>query len=139
MKHYLYAAALVTALASGSAARAEPIDFSARPDAAAGKIAEKAYGRDIVDAKAAGSSVTIWAGRIDLNGDGKPEIAGQLDSAYLCGGQGPCFFVVSSDGKLMFSVPGVNGAEALATSTNGWRDLRFDGQTVWKYNGKEYR
>jgi hypothetical protein len=138
VKNYLYAAALLAALATGSAAHAETIDFTQKPDAAAGKIAEKAYGRDIADAKAAGSSVTIWAGKLDLNGDGKPEIVGQLDSAYLCGGQGPCFFVVSADGKLLFSAPGVNSAEALATSTNGWRDLRFDGQAVWKYNGKQY-
>lgn len=139
MRRYLYAAAFFAALASGSAACAEHVDFTARPDAAAGKIAEEAYGRDIADAKAAGSSVTIWSGKIDLNGDGKPEIAGQLDSAYLCGGQGPCFFVVSSEGQLMFSVPGVNGMEVLEMSTNGWRDLRFDGQTVWKYNGKQYQ
>jgi len=134
---YLSATFLMLALGAG-AAQAETIDFTAKPDPAAGKLAEKAYGAEIADAKAAGASTTFWAGKLDLNGDGKPEIVGQLDSAYICGGMGPCFFVVSPDGKLMFSVPGVDTAEALDTRSNGWRDLRFNGQSVWKYNGKEY-
>ena len=138
MRTSLYGAALLAALGAASAAHAEAIDFTAKPDAAAGKIAEKAYGAEVTDARAAGSSVGIWAGKMDLNGDGKPEIVGQLGSAYICGGQGPCFFVVSPEGKLLFSVPGVNTAEALPSKTNGWRDLRFNGQAVWKHNGKEY-
>ncbi|MGE0665833.1 MAG: hypothetical protein AB7O49_04665 [Sphingomonadales bacterium] len=138
MKSILHAALLFAAMGAASAVRAETIDFTGNPDAAAGKIAEKAYGSEITDARAAGSSATIWAGRLDLDGDGKPEIVGQLSSAYICGGMGPCFFVVSPEGKLLFSVPGVDGAEALASRTNGWRDLRFNGQAVWKFNGKEY-
>ncbi len=131
-------AAAVAALMIAAGARAEVLDFSA-PDAAAGKIAEKAYGAEIADARAAGSSADIWAKRLDLDGDGKPEIVGQLSSAYLCGGAGPCFFVVSSDGKLLFSVPGVDTAEVLDSRSAGWRDLRFNGSTVWKFDGKDYK
>ena len=136
MRTCLYAAVMSVAL--GASAHAEPLDFSARPDAAAGKLGEKAYGSEIADARAAGSDVAIWAGKVDLDGDGKPEIVGQLDSAYICGGQGPCFFVVSSEGKMLFSVPGVDSAEALDSRTRGWRDLKFNGKAVWKHNGKEY-
>jgi hypothetical protein len=138
LKTCLQPAVLLIALAAATAASAETLDFTGKPDAAAGKLAETAYGSEIADAKAAGSSVTVWAGKVDLNGDGKPEIVGQLDSAYVCGGQGPCFFVVSPEGKLLFSVPGVNSAEALDSKTKGWRDLRFNGQAVWKFNGEEY-
>jgi len=138
MKTLLSATLMIVVLGAGTAARAETIDFSAKPDPAAGKLAEKAYGAEIVDARAAGSSVTIWAGKLDLNGDGKPEIVGQLGSAYICGGMGPCFFVVSPEGKLLFSVPGVDMAEALDSRTKGWRDLRFNQQAVWKFNGQAY-
>lgn len=138
MKTFLPATLLIVMLGAGAAARAEPVDFSSKPDPAAGKLAEKAYGSEITDAKAAGASATIWAGKLDLNGDGKPEIVGQLDSAYICGGMGPCFFVVSPEGKLVFSVPGGDMAEALDSRTKGWRDLRFNGEAVWKFNGQTY-
>ncbi len=137
MKTLLAVTLMIAALGAGGA-EAETIDFSAKPDPVAGNLAEKAYGAEIVDARAAGSSVTIWAGKLDLNGDGKPEIVGQLGSAYICGGMGPCFFVVSPEGKLMFSVPGVDMAEALDSRTKGWRDLRFNQQAVWKFNGQAY-
>jgi hypothetical protein len=137
MKTLLPVTLMIAALGAG-AAQAETIDFSAKPDPAAGKLAEKAYGAEILDARAAGSSVTIWAGKLDLNGDGKPEIVGQLDSAFICGGMGPCFFVVSPEGKLLFSVPGVGMAEALNSKSKGWSDLRFNGDAVWKFNGQTY-
>jgi len=137
MKVRFIAMTIAGALLAPAGAGAETLDFS-KPDPAAGKLAEKAYGSEITDARAAGSSADVWAKPLDLNGDGKPEIVGRLSSASICGGMGPCFFVVSGDGKLLFSVPGVDTAEALDTRTKGWRDLRFNEQTVWKFNGKEY-
>ena len=139
MKAYLFAAALGAALFS-TAVQAEELEFST-PDKAATKSAEAAMAASLNDAKSAGASATVWAKPFDLNGDGKPEIVGQIGSAYLCGGMGPCFFVLKASGAgyvEVFNVPGVDMVEVLDTKTQGWRDLRFNGEARWRFNGTTY-
>jgi hypothetical protein len=139
MKMHLLAGALVAALIA-PAVHAEELDFST-PDKAATRSAETAMAASLNDAKAAGAESAVWAKPFDLNGDGKPEIVGQISSAYLCGGMGPCFFVLKSAGAgyvELFNVPGVDMVEVLDTRTQGWRDLLFNGEARWRFNGKTY-
>lgn len=133
MRGWLLAAVL---MAVPVAARAEMLDFSV-PDKAATSLAMKAFASELADARAAGAEAAVWARPYDLNGDGKPEVVGQISSAYMCGGMGSCFFVVK-DGAVLFNVPGVDVVEVLDGKTRGWRDLRFNEQALWKFNGQTY-
>jgi hypothetical protein len=139
MRPYLIAA-LLGAVFTPLAAHAEELDFSA-PDKAANKSAETALAASLKEARAAGASASVWARPFDLNGDGKPEIVGQIGSAYLCGGMGPCFFVLKASGAgyvEVFNVPGVDIVEVLNTKSQGWRDLLFNGEARWRFNGTTY-
>jgi hypothetical protein len=65
-----------------------------------------------------------------------------LTSTNTSVGDAPCVFVLATSGDAdhaeVFRVPEVEVVEALDTRTNGWRDRRFNGQAVWRWNGKTY-
>lgn len=140
MRTYLQAGLFVLFAVTAAPAWAATIDFSkSEPDAV--RLAEAAWEESIAEAREAGSSVSIRALRHDLNGDGKPEILGELKSAFLCGGSGPCFFVMSSAGgtfDVMFSVPGVEDAKLTDTKTGGWLDIMLNDNHRYRYNGVTY-
>ncbi|MEN3953091.1 hypothetical protein [Iodidimonas sp. SYSU 1G8] len=140
MKTYLGAGLFVLVWAVAAPALSATIDFSkSEPDAVG--LAETAWQESIAEAKEAGASVSIRALKHDLNADGKPEILGELNSEYLCGRSGPCFFVMSSaNGKfdVMFSVPGVETVRLTDTKTAGWLDIMLNDDDRYRYNGATY-
>ena len=139
MKAYLRVACACLVFGA-SPALAEKLDFS-KSDSEAVALSEKAWDSSIAEAKAEGGSASIRAIKIDLNGDGKPEIIGELKSAYLCGAAGPCVFVMVDKGgyDVMFSVPGVEDAKVLDTRTKGWLDLQINDDHDYGYDGATYR
>jgi hypothetical protein len=121
-------------------AMAEQLDFSNSEDDAV-RAAEAAWASSIAEAREAGSSSSLRAIKRDLNGDGKPEVVGMLQSTYLCGGNAGCFFVLRDPGSgydVIFSVPGAETVEVLDTKTMGWRDLKFNELNTWRFNGNGY-
>jgi len=142
MKSILQAVLCFLGMMAGAEA-AESLDFSS-PDPEATSMAEKVLEPWLADARAAGASYSVSALRRDLNDDEAAEIVGRLDSAYICGGMGPCFFVIrDDDGKrsVVLNVPGVDIAEILDATTNGWHDLKFtsmSGDAVWRWSGETY-
>jgi hypothetical protein len=139
MKAYIRLACLCLVFGA-SPALAEKLDFS-KSDPEAVALSEKAWESSIAEAKADGGSASIRAFKLDLNGDGKPEIIGELKSAYLCGAAGPCFFVMADKGgyDVFFSVPGVEDAKVLDSRTKGWRDIELNDDHGYAYDGSTYR
>lgn len=140
MKAYFHIAFLGLALAAPASA-AEVLDFTTG-DPEATSIAEKGWASSIEEAKAEGQTVTITGLKRDLNGDGKPEIVGQVKSTFLCGNQGPCVFVmatVGADYDVVFSVPGIEKAEILDSKTQGWSDIQLNEDDRYQYNGTTYK
>jgi hypothetical protein len=140
MKTYLRAGLFFLVCVVAAPALAATVDFSkSEPDAV--QLAEAAWQESVAEAREAGTSVSIRALRHDLNGDGKPEILGELKSEYLCGRSGPCFFVMSSAGgkfDVMFSVPGVENATVTDKKTAGWLDIMLNDDDRYRYNGTTY-
>ncbi len=139
MKAYLRIACVCLAF-SASPALAEKLDFSKSDDDAVA-LSLKAWDSSIAEAKADGGSASIRAVKLDLNGDGKPEIIGELKSAYLCGAAGPCLFVMVDKGgyDVVFSVPGVENAKVMNSKTKGWLDLQINDDDDYAYDGATYR
>lgn len=138
--------ALLSILALGLSACSDPapigiIDFS-KPEDRAIQLAEIALESMLAEAREMGAPTAIQALEIDLNEDGKPEILGQLHSAFHCGGNGPCLFVLTQGGDethdLVFNVPGVNSLEIMKESVDGWHGLLLNGTAAWRWNGETY-
>jgi hypothetical protein len=128
-------------LLGAAPAMAADIDFS-KSDPEAVALSQKAWASSIDEAKENGSDSTIQAIKVDLNGDGKFEVVGQLKSAYICGGAGPCFFVMTDQPggyDVLFSVPGVQNAELLSSKTRGWTDIQLNDDKKYTYNGSTYK
>jgi hypothetical protein len=124
-------------------AYADKIDFAAQSEPDAVEASLKAWDSSIQEARQEdGSSTTIHAFKVDLNGDGKPEIAGRVTNTFICGNAGPCFFVMTNPTgayDVWFSVPGVENAEILDSKTGGWRDIMLNDDKKYRYGGGTYR
>jgi hypothetical protein len=121
-------------------ALAAPIDWAAKSEPGAVEAARKAWADSIQEAQTeAGTSTDVAAFKVDLNGDGKPEIVGQIKNTYICGNAGPCFFVMSANGDVIMSVPGTENAEILDSRTGGWLDIQLNDDKKYRYSGGTYR
>ena len=142
MKARLFLAVIGCVLGAAPAYAAQ-IDFAAKSEPDAVEASRKAWADSIQEAQQeAGTSTDIAAFKVDLNGDGKPEIAGQLKNTYICGNAGPCFFVMTNPTgtyDVLFSVPGVENAEILDSKTAGWSDIELNDDKKYRYGGGTYR
>ena len=135
-----YLLALAGLLFGAVSAHAASIDWSARSEPAAVEASRKAWADSIQEAQTeAGTSTDIAAFKIDLNGDGKQEIVGQVKNTYICGNAGPCFFAMTGSGEVLFSVPGTEDAEILDSKTAGWLDIMINDDKKYRYGGGTYR
>ncbi|MEN3976239.1 hypothetical protein [Emcibacter sp. SYSU 3D8] len=135
--------ALAGAVLFAVPALAAPVDFAARSEPDAVEASRTAWADSIDEAQQeAGSSTAIAAFKVDLNGDGTPEIFGQVKNTYICGNAGPCVFVMTKPTgayDVLFSVPGVENAEILDSRTGGWLDLMINDDKKYRYTGGTYR
>jgi FAD/FMN-containing dehydrogenase len=136
-------AAAVLGVAAPSASAQVPVT-----DRVATATATAFLEEDLAEARAAGAFTEVHAVHVDLDEDGTPEIVGALHSAFHCGGQGPCLFVLrrraesgaggGAGWEQVFRVPGVWMIELAESSTAGWRDLVLNGEVSWRWNGRSY-
>lgn len=132
--------ALAGIFLGAATAHAASIDWSARSEPDAVEASRKSWADSIQEAQTeAGTSTDIAAFKVDLNGDGRPEIVGQVKNTYICGNAGPCFFAMTGSGEVLFSVPGTESAEILDSRTGGWLDIMINDDKKYRYDGGTYR
>ncbi len=132
--------AIVAILLGAAPASAAQIDWAAKSEPEATAAATKAWDDSIKEAKTeTGTSTEVSAFKVDLNGDGSSEIVGQIKNTYICGNAGPCFFVMTSGGDVIMSVPGTENAEILDSKTGGWLDIQLNDDKKYRYSGGTYR
>ena len=132
--------AVAGVLLAAATAHAAKIDWATQSDPDAVEASRKAWADSIQEAQTeAGTSTEISALKVDLNGDGNPEIVGQVRNAYICGNAGPCFFMMTGDGEVVFSVPGTENAEILTSKTGGWLDIMINDDKKYRYSDGTYR
>jgi hypothetical protein len=119
---------------------AASIDWPAKSEPDAVEAARAAWADSIQEAQTeAGTSTDVAAFKVDLNGDGKSEILGQIKNTYICGNAGPCVFAMTGSGEVIFSVPGTESAEILDSKTGGWLDIMINEDKKYRYGGGTYR
>lgn len=100
------------------------------PDPAATAAANAAFAAELAEAREVGAPSEVLAWTVDLDGDGREELVGQVFSLFICGNFG-CVFVLQPDGaggfRRLFFSPGMDAVEVLKSRTGGWRDL-----AVWR-------
>ena len=132
--------AVVGFVLGAATAYAAPIDFAAKSEPDAVEAARKSWADSIQEAQTeSGTSTDVAAFKVDLNGDGKSEIVGQIKNTYICGNAGPCVFVMDSAGEVLMSVPGTENAEILDSKTGGWLDIQLNDDKKYRYSGGTYR
>ncbi len=127
-------------LVAATPAYAAQIDFAAKSEPDAVEAARKSWANSIQEAQTeSGTSTDIAAFKVDLNGDGKPEIVGQIKNTYICGNAGPCVFAMTAGGDILMSVPGTENAEILDSKTGAWLDIQINDDKKYRYSGGMYR
>ena len=122
-------ALLACVIAFAAPAGATPLR-EAPPDPTATAAAEAGLETELADAREVGAMTQVLAWPVDLDGDGRHELVGQIYSLFLCGNFN-CVFVLQPDGaggfeRLLFG-SGMDAIEVLETRTDGWLDL-----AVWR-------
>ena len=139
MRYALVLVSLLVGSCSEHSAVPQP-DFT-QLDSDSVHMAERVFSAMLADARDAGSPTSVRAISFDLNDDGTAEVLGYIDSAYICGGMGSCFFVLDSDRSnraVLLNVPGVDRVEILGSNRDGWHDIEFNRETNWRWNGEQY-
>jgi hypothetical protein len=132
--------AVVGIVLGAASANAAAIDWAAKSEPDAVEATRKSWADSIQEAQTeAGTSTEIAAFKVDLNGDGKQEIVGQIKNTFICGNAGPCFFAMTGSGEVLFSVPGTENAEILDSKTGGWLDIMINDDKKYRYGGGTYR
>jgi hypothetical protein len=148
----LAAVALVAAPASAGAQRKLPGVKVVRSETAVDPELERAVvaaaGRENLEGLE--TPARYYYNRVDLDGDGKPEVLVYLIASSLCGTGGCELFVFRKKGDgywLVSNVGLVNGSIVVApTRTKGWNDLVTyvaggginQGYSALRFNGKSY-
>lgn len=132
--------AVVGIVLGAASANAAAIDWAAKSEPDAVEAARKSWADSIQEAQTeAGTSTEVAAFKVDLNGDGKPEIVGQIKNTYICGNAGPCVFAMTGGGDILMSVPGAESAEILDSKSGGWLDIQINDDKKYRYSGGMYR
>lgn len=132
--------AVVGFVLGAAPAYAAQIDWKARSEPDAVEASRKSWADSIQEAQTeAGTSTDIAAFKVDLNGDGRPEIVGQIKNTYICGNAGPCVFAMTGGGDILMSVPGAENAEILDSRTGAWLDIMINDDKKYRYGGGMYR
>ncbi len=139
----LVLAALI-ALPAGPFASAQMIEMG-DADAETRALIEVALADALRESRASGAPEHLSGGRADLNGDGRPEVLGQVYSGFLCGAGVGCPIAVfearADGGYAHVDTLGADAVTILPTSSNGWRDLSLDlqiGSFTVRWTGSGY-
>ncbi|MGE0665834.1 MAG: hypothetical protein AB7O49_04670 [Sphingomonadales bacterium] len=131
---------LAGAVFAAAPAHAAQIDWAAKSEPDAVEASRAAWADSIQEAQTeAGTPTEIAAFKVDLNGDGTPEIVGRVKNTFICGNAGPCFFAMTGGGEVLFSVPGTENSEILESRTGGWLDIMINDDKKYRYGGGTYR